>query len=113
MNSCRTLTILLLAALSSLAMVMRPGAGPVRNKYVQTVQIQHAAEPAQMRSRSLFRLPSSGMPFDVEQPGSENLGSRRPEQGQAGNSLPLLSFIGAGMAIGGLLSTRWANRGDK
>ncbi len=110
MKSCRTLTILLLAALSSLAVVTRP-AKHARNAPVQA-QLTRPAR-ANQQSPTVFMAPGSGVPFEIEKLDSAKLASRHSDDGQVGNSLPLLSCIGAGMAIGGLLSARWANREDK
>jgi hypothetical protein len=109
MKSCRTMTILLLAALSTLAIVTRP-AKP-GNAHVQA-QMTRPAQSNQ-QSPTVFMAPGSGVPFEIENLESAKLGSRHSDEGQGGNSLPLLSCIGAGMAIGGLLSARWANREDK
>lgn len=111
-KSCRTLTILLLAVLSGLAMVMRPASKPEHNAHLKRTYFAGNFTPDEFASANLFpyRQSTSTRSLASLQP---YLDSAQPSASQTGGGLPLLSCIGAGMAVGGLLSVRWANRGDK
>src|SRR5690242_7376570 len=94
--TCRTLSILLLTSLSCVA-AQCPGA-PRRGAIVTAPPLGIFAfeDPA-----NLLQLTDASSALQAD------------DMSRSSSALPLLSCIGAGMALGGLLSARWWENRDK